>query len=309
MVLMIALGSTGCSTHLLREGEPDFNTAFLRADGKSARDDTSGLSPPSTDSTDPSKKLTDQLYNKCPPNELSPTPDIVKQCVYALKGIIDDEYREYKIVLQHTVDDGGGILDVANLGLTTAATATPGAAAKTVLSAIATGLSGTKTIINEDVIYKQAIAAVCNQMDADRDQQFTVMLKEMNNAESISGAASYSMDQAKDDLLIYFADGTFSHALDSLQSKTAANKENCKAQLNTTKKTAVADSGKQGAMSANSPSTDASGGCNDQSAPSNLVQTPPDAKDDKGATADKSADKSPTVKQSPAKKQGNEKAG
>jgi hypothetical protein len=228
IALMLALGA--CSqVQSLEYGEPNFNTGILLPSlslsngtvvSTGARDAAAlHLQPPVV--------LSDSLKLDCP-DTAAFSQNQVKTCVYALKRIIDDQYREYRITLHHLADGGNAALDVANIGLTTAATATPGAAAKTVLSAIATGLLGTKTVLNEDLLYKQTIALVLNQMDADRDRQFAVMLKEMNDG-------NYTIGQAKDDLLLYFEYGTFDHAISSLQAAAAANKANCEAQRDNAK--------------------------------------------------------------------------
>ncbi len=102
-----------------------------------------------------------------------------------------------------------------------------GAAIKAILHAVAAGVGGSKTIINEDILYKRTIITILNQMDADRDKQFAVMLKEMKG--------NYTIGQARDDLLIYFEAGTFDHGVSSLEAVAAANKEDCKTKRDDTK--------------------------------------------------------------------------
>ena len=153
-----------------------------------------------------------------------------KACVYDVKALIDDQYREYRITLHHYVDDGNAALDVGSLGLGTAATLIGAAPVKTTLSALGTLLTGTKSVINEDVLLKAAIESIINQMDADRQQQFGIMLSEINGT-----ASPYTLSQAKDDLLIYFSDGTWDHALVSMQVQTAANSAACKTDTNNAK--------------------------------------------------------------------------
>lgn len=154
------------------------------------------------------------------------TPE-VKTCVYEVKALIDDRYRRYRIDLHHFADQGEMVADLAVLGVTTAATGPVSVLAKTVLSAVGTFIGGGKTIVSDDLLHKQAIEILLNQMDSDRDQQFTLMIKEM--------AGTYTLAQAKDDLLAYFAAGTWDHAITSLQNKAAVSQANCKAETNTTK--------------------------------------------------------------------------
>jgi hypothetical protein len=159
-------------------------------------------------------------------------PDVAK-CVYAVKAIIDDLYREYRITLHHFADDGNAAADITVLGLTTAATGPVGTTAKTILSGVATLVGGTKSIINQDLLFQKAIEDVINQMDIDRDTQFNTMLGQMKGT-------SYSIEQAKADLLEYFAAGTWDHAIVSLQTTVAAKKNDCKVQTDANKVNAAA---------------------------------------------------------------------
>jgi hypothetical protein len=55
-------------------------------------------------------------------------------------------------------------------------------ATKTILSAIATGIGGTKNVISQDVLYSNSILAIISKMDADRNQQLSVILQRIQNA-------------------------------------------------------------------------------------------------------------------------------
>lgn len=212
IVFLLLLCVGGCGAQQLTQGEPNFNTAIL-------------LPSPAAASRDPAKL---GLTPAQPPPECTAAAADVDKCVYAVKAIIDDQYREYRITLHHLADDGNAAADIGVLGLTTAATSPVSTAAKTILSGLGTVLGGSKTILNQDLLYKQTIEIVINQMDADRNRQFTLMLAEMNGGK-------YTLEQAKDDLLAYFAAGTWDHAVTSLQSKTAANQANCAAQADAAK--------------------------------------------------------------------------
>jgi hypothetical protein len=151
-------------------------------------------------------------------------------CVYALKSIIDDKYRVYRAAMHHLVNGGNAIADVAGLGLGLAGTITPGEAAKTLLAAIGTTVAGARTAIDADYLYKQSIEMVINQMDADRNGQFAVMIQEMTKDVDV-----YGYSEAMDDLLKYYAYGTWDHAITSLQTSTAANANACQAAVVTAK--------------------------------------------------------------------------
>ena len=227
--VFIALLATGCSQmQSIAYGEPNFNTRVLLAELgpkpmtqspntlPGSREAATGLQPP-------------RLPQDCDFEIPYPGKVRVTACVYALKGYIDNEYREYRITLHHLADNGNALADITVLGLNTAGTVVGGAAIKAILHAVAAGVGGSKTIINEDILYKRTIITILNQMDADRDKQFAVMLKEMK------GTGVYTIGQARDDLLLYFEAGTFDHGISSLEAVAAANKEDCKAKRDDTK--------------------------------------------------------------------------
>jgi hypothetical protein len=159
------------------------------------------------------------------------------ECMWSLIRIIDQKYDLYSNRLHAVATGTGAFFDVAIAGLSAAATATTGAAAKTVLSAINSGLSGTKGALDADILYNKSIDIVRNQMDADRATQLTAIIKQMS-----ADTTTYGMSQAKDDLLKYYEMGTFGHALQALENQTAATATTCKAQAQATKVKAVANS-------------------------------------------------------------------
>jgi hypothetical protein len=108
------------------------------------------------------------------------------------------------------------------LGL--AGTISPGEAVKTLLAAIGTSVAGAKTTIDADYLYKQSIELVINQMEADRNAEFALMIAEMQ-----SDIDAYGYNEAMDDLLKYYAAGTWDRAITSLQTATAANANACQA--------------------------------------------------------------------------------
>ena len=161
---------------------------------------------------------------------LSPPAIARNDCVNSLKSIIDDKYRPYRVSLHRLVNGGNAAADVISLGLGGATTAAVGAATKTILAAMNTAVTGTKTALDADFLYKQSIEMVINQMDADRSAQYAIMQQAMNN--EISG---YTLAEGKNDLLRYYLDGTWDHAITALQVQTAANTAACQAAATSTK--------------------------------------------------------------------------
>jgi hypothetical protein len=232
------LGLSACGGQKLAQGESDFNTGILLPQG---------VGDAAARPADGRLNLVPKIgpascneYVKDPAGAVQYVPassDQVIRCVYELKAIIDDHYREYRITLHHFADYGNAVADITSLGLSTAATATGVSAVKTVLSAINAGVTGSKSIINEDLLYKQAIELLLTQMDADRDKQFSVILGQLNDKTS-----HYTIAQAKDDMLVYFGDGTWDHAIVSLQAKASANLANCQAAVDNAKTSATTGS-------------------------------------------------------------------
>jgi len=223
LAIPLALLLAGCNSVLI-QGEPNFNTAILLPDPTAAARNSVnlGLTPASVPTVCRDDSTADS--------------QTVNACVYAVKAIIDDHYREYRITLHHVADDGNAAADMTVLGLTTAATGPISTVAKTILAGAGAFVSGSKSILNQDLLYKQTIEILINQMDTDRDTQFKTMLNEMSG--------TYTMRQAKDDLLVYFAAGTWDHAITSLQTAVAANQANCKAQTDAAKVTQAQLGGK-----------------------------------------------------------------
>ena len=282
---------SGCGSQVLIQGEPNFNTAILlpypmpeyqiAVSARNAQNlglvpaylpsecpmpplasTTDTVSSTSTISTQTSQttqastttapqttmSTTSQKTTAQPAHTATPTapkPDVIA-CVYSVKAIIDDLYREYRITLHHYADNGNAVADIGVLGLTTAATGPIGSSLKTILSGTATLVGGSKSILNQDLLYQKAIEDIINQMDIDRYTQFNTIMEQMKT--------TYTLEQAKADLLEYFADGTWDHAIVSLQATVAAKKANCKAQTDTNK-VSLAQSG--AAMSDNTTSSPA----------------------------------------------------
>jgi peptidoglycan hydrolase-like protein with peptidoglycan-binding domain len=134
-------------------------------------------------------------------------------CFWTFKSAIDSSYQHYKTNLVHAADSGNLTGDILALGLTTAGSITPGAAGARLFSALATGVLGVKSFVNEDVFFKQTITIITGEMDSDRADVFAKIEPHVQ-------ATPYDRSQMIDDLLAYYEAGTFQHALTSLQTKS-----------------------------------------------------------------------------------------
>ncbi len=164
------------------------------------------------------------------PTPANPSPAAQEQtvqdpvtCYWQVKSEIDYAYQKYKTDLFHAVNTGNFALDFVGLGLTTAGAITPGADAARLFSALATGVTGTKGAIDSDVLYKQTINIVLNEMDTDREQVSTNNQQDLDGKPDDTGKPTKPLTWpvAVNDLLAYYEAGTFQHALVTLLGKSS----------------------------------------------------------------------------------------
>jgi len=109
--------------------------------------------------------------------------------------------------------------DVLNLSLNLAATVTGGETAKTVLSAVAAGISGSKTSIDKHYFYEKTMPALVAAMNAQRKTVLERILGGMN-----SSLEDYSFEQGITDVYEYYQAGTLTGAITAIQAD-AGSKE------------------------------------------------------------------------------------
>lgn len=143
-------------------------------------------------------------------------------CILDLKSDIDDAFETYRAQINRNSGSANFALDIGSLAFGTASTAAGGATAKTILSAINTTLAGTKAAISDDLLYKSSVTLLMNQMVADRAKRSTEMSASMRLDHD-----SYSMSQARNDLIAYFAAGTIPNALVSIHAQSGQNVLKC----------------------------------------------------------------------------------
>lgn len=112
-------------------------------------------------------------------------------------------------------------------------------AAKTTLSLIAGGLTGTKAEFNSDVLQNQNLLAIISKMRASRAEKLLTLQKGMyqgtiSNPSTVpTSVDSYTIDQGMVDLVAYYEAGTFVNALQDIIDK--AGKDKAKADSTSTK--------------------------------------------------------------------------
>jgi len=194
LLLIISLLAGGCATI---KNYPD-RTVNLPEDVKALNDKFS---------LEEYLKLTDKAGKKSYRN------DFINAKILA----IDQSFETFQedLVRESGLKDLGA--DWANLALTGAAAVVPLAQTKTVLTAIATGITGAKGSVDTNLFFKKTVVALITQMKADRETKRTDILKKMD-----LDTDKYPLTLALTDLEEYYKAGTLPQALISISATAGA---------------------------------------------------------------------------------------
>jgi len=147
------------------------------------------------------------------------------EVVTARMYIADMQYHLYESKLTKEIQEEGLAATLMSLGLTTSATLLSPAGTKTILSGLATAVTGADKAYNEKLLLSNAIQALQTQMRADRKEQasaiYAKMFKSSGNPTPIG---EYTLPMALSDADAYYQAGTIASALIGL-AKTVSAKE------------------------------------------------------------------------------------
>lgn len=110
--------------------------------------------------------------------------------------------------------------DMLTLGLSLAGTSVSASGTKTVLAAIAAGVTGSKQVIDKNYYFEKTIPALVGQMNADRKKALIPLLVGMK-----ASLADYPFAQAVTDLHNYYHAGTFVGAIQAIQADAGAKEQ------------------------------------------------------------------------------------
>lgn len=146
---------------------------------------------------------------------------------YSLIAEIDYAYYTYetKLFLNEGRFHVGS--DFLQLGLAAGATVTNGARAKTVLSALLSGVTGTSLSVDKNFFRQQTVQAITSSMEANRDRIKAIILQQLSQ-----DATAYPFQAARADLIKYFFAGTLSSGLQQLHQQAATNAQTQQSNLN-----------------------------------------------------------------------------
>jgi hypothetical protein len=126
--------------------------------------------------------------------------------------------------------------DILLLSLNLAGTATGGAAIKTILAAIASGVTGSKVVIDKHYFYEKTVPALIAAMNAERKQALVPILTGMKKPLN-----DYSFEQAVADLHAYYFAGTYMGAIQAIQVDSGAKEANLRETIQTLSEVTAAD--------------------------------------------------------------------
>jgi hypothetical protein len=107
--------------------------------------------------------------------------------------------------------------DMLVLGLSIAGTAVGGAGTKTLLAALAAGVTGSKQIVDKNYFYEKTIPALVAQMNAERKAALIPIMTGVQQS-----LADYPLAQAVTDLHAYYHAGTLIGAINAIQADAGA---------------------------------------------------------------------------------------
>ena len=128
--------------------------------------------------------------------------------------LMDIRYRQYERAFYNVGATAGSAFDIAVLGMTAAGSVSGGAATKSILSAIAAGLTGTRLALEKNFLYEQTSPILIKQMQKLRKDKLAEIDKKM--ADNID---TYPLERGLIDIAEYFYSGTIVSALQSMTEK------------------------------------------------------------------------------------------
>jgi hypothetical protein len=147
--------------------------------------------------------------------------------VYSLIAEIDYAFGLYESKLFLNQGNFNIGSDFLQLGLAAGSTITNGARAKTILSALLSGVTGTSLSVDKNFFRQQTVQAITSSMEANRDRIKTIILEQLKQ-----DTTTYPFEAARSDLIKYFFAGTLPAGLQQLHQDAATNAQSQQANLN-----------------------------------------------------------------------------
>lgn len=149
-----------------------------------------------------------------------------------LMATIDFNYHEFEVRLHtdKTVKDTS--TEIVTLGLTAASTAAGGAEAKTILSAIASGVVGANASLDKNILQNNTVQALELEMRSLRAQKERDLIVGMADSD-----AHYPLQSGIRDVIGYYYAGSLTDAMLGLVARTGSDAEASRATASEARKT------------------------------------------------------------------------
>ena len=156
-----------------------------------------------------------KVYNDAAPAEKVKVRNAI---LSDLMAVIDFNYHEFEVQLHSEKVIKNTTADIVTLGLTAASTAVGGNEAKTILSAIATGVVGVNTALDKNIFQNNTVEALELEMRS---------LRALKEQDLITGMADtdahYPLQSGIRDVIAYYYAGSLTEAMLGLVEKTGAD--------------------------------------------------------------------------------------
>ncbi|MCU1305047.1 MAG: hypothetical protein JWQ87_5331 [Candidatus Sulfotelmatobacter sp.] len=163
-------------------------------------------------------------YKTVAPDATSPNLDTAKyirnDIARRYMGDINYVYYQYNGLLFTGKSTEAFIAEAEQLGLTAAATIVLQARTKTILSALASGVTGVNLSVEKNFFQQQTFSALAIAMQARRDKAKITILANLELS-----VTDYPLSAVRDDLVSYFYAGTLPGAIQEIQEEAAVASE------------------------------------------------------------------------------------
>src|SRR5258708_14818802 len=114
-------------------------------------------------------------------------------------------------------------------GLAAGGTVSKGERGKTILSALVSGVTGTRLSIDKNFFRQQTVTAIISSMQANRNRIRTIILQRLTS----EGADTYPFEAVRSDLIDLFFAGTLQGGIQELHQASSSNAQESRADMET----------------------------------------------------------------------------
>jgi hypothetical protein len=152
--------------------------------------------------------------------------------VYSTAKEIDKNYAAFRNSFFSERAATETLLDIAQIGVTSAGTLAAGETIKTVLAAVATGVAGSRLSFNKNFFKEKSPDLLISRMDALRAKQWSQISLKLNNPNpNNSNDNAYPLAAAERDLVAYYLAGSLQAAFTDIVAESGATQKEAENQI------------------------------------------------------------------------------